>query len=315
MKYPNYFGNGAYCYANSTAMLLSSIGENISPSLIEVLGGVGIGAYVLTDSNMTFLSNYSGLPDRGVSRALNALGFKFEESAYDTNEYFPLKELQRLMDKGPVLLGPLDMGFLMYDPSAGSHHGIDHFVVAFDYNEDSVCVHDPAEFPNVWIKNEDLQKAWSADSISYKRGHFRYWTNPSRINTPSSKELYEIVVNTLKEVYTEGEKYAKLKNKLIDEEAILFLSKNIKEGNLNDDNYGLLTGFIFPVSAKRANDFYYFLKGFNKELAEIKFEMSKLLGLVHTRTVGKDYGQAAELLENYADLETQFKTKVFGEEK
>jgi hypothetical protein len=30
-----YIGNGAYCYANSTSMLLETIGEKISPETIE----------------------------------------------------------------------------------------------------------------------------------------------------------------------------------------------------------------------------------------------------------------------------------------
>ena len=32
-----YFGNGHYCYANVTAMLLASIGERVAPELVEVL--------------------------------------------------------------------------------------------------------------------------------------------------------------------------------------------------------------------------------------------------------------------------------------
>ncbi len=30
-----YIGNGDYCYANATAMLLTASGENVSPSCIE----------------------------------------------------------------------------------------------------------------------------------------------------------------------------------------------------------------------------------------------------------------------------------------
>lgn len=41
-----YIGNGHYCYSNSTVMFLSSIGENVSPQLVEVLTGVGLGAMI-----------------------------------------------------------------------------------------------------------------------------------------------------------------------------------------------------------------------------------------------------------------------------
>ncbi len=41
----SYIGNGDYCYANAAAMLLAANSENIAPSRIEVLGGVGLGAF------------------------------------------------------------------------------------------------------------------------------------------------------------------------------------------------------------------------------------------------------------------------------
>ena len=41
---PAYVGNGHYCYANVTSMLLASIGESFAPGLIEVLTGMSLGA-------------------------------------------------------------------------------------------------------------------------------------------------------------------------------------------------------------------------------------------------------------------------------
>ena len=40
-----YIGNGHYCYANVTAMLLDAVGERVKPETIEVLSGVGVGAH------------------------------------------------------------------------------------------------------------------------------------------------------------------------------------------------------------------------------------------------------------------------------
>ena len=39
-----YIGNGHYCYANVTAMLLASVGETVPPGQVEVLSGAGLGA-------------------------------------------------------------------------------------------------------------------------------------------------------------------------------------------------------------------------------------------------------------------------------
>ena len=72
-----------YCYANSTAMLLSSIGEVVSPRLVEALSGVGLGAFISPDG-LPFFSGLGGLPDEGISRALRILGFASEETAFET---------------------------------------------------------------------------------------------------------------------------------------------------------------------------------------------------------------------------------------
>lgn len=124
----SYIGNGAYCYSNSTAMLLTSIGEDISPSTIEVLSGVGLGAFQLKDSNIAFFSNFLGLPDKGISKALDILGFKYLEKAQNDKSKPPFELLEKLLQKSPVLLGPLDMGYLTYNPKHKYLNGVDHFV-------------------------------------------------------------------------------------------------------------------------------------------------------------------------------------------
>lgn len=50
----NYIGNGAYCYANSASMLLSSIGEKVDPSFLETIGGFSLGAF-RTQGDILFL--------------------------------------------------------------------------------------------------------------------------------------------------------------------------------------------------------------------------------------------------------------------
>ncbi len=42
----SYKGNVSYCYSNSTSMLLSTIDEDVNPSLIEVLTGFSLGASI-----------------------------------------------------------------------------------------------------------------------------------------------------------------------------------------------------------------------------------------------------------------------------
>jgi len=88
-----YIGNGAYCYANSTSMLLASMDENIEPSLIEVLTGTSIGIAVELDKekkSLSFDRSPTLLPDLGITKALDILGFTYKTKVFDNEEDFPL---------------------------------------------------------------------------------------------------------------------------------------------------------------------------------------------------------------------------------
>lgn len=71
-----YIGNGHYCYSNSAAMFLLSIGEHVSPQMFEVLTGVGLGA-MLENGKTLFLSMKD--PDDGINCAFNILGIDADE--------------------------------------------------------------------------------------------------------------------------------------------------------------------------------------------------------------------------------------------
>lgn len=312
-KYFKYIGNGAYCYSNSTAMLLASIDENVSPALIEVVGGVGIGAYALPNSNISFLSGYSGLPDKAISRALKVLGFGFREVAKDNQENPPINEIREVLKSSPAIFGPLDMGYLTYDPDNDHHHGVDHFVLVYEINDNEIFLHDPAGFPNVSISLDKLLLAWKADAIQYKEGYYRYWTLPKRISSPSTDDIYSNTIKNLIEIYLTGEKYAKIKNRVIDYDAIMLMANNIKKGALNPNEIGMLTGFIFPLGARRASDFSDFLQTKNGKLAELKTIQSKLLGQCHSLVVYGKLKETSKLLEEYAEIEKEFKGIILAD--
>lgn len=302
-----YYGNGAYCYSNSTAMLLASIGEDIKPSLLEAVGGVGIGAFVLPNSNIAFLSDYSGLPDVAISKSMSILGFEFEEKVSQNSNNFPFEELGRVLKKSPVVVGPLDMGYLVYDAGHKNHGGIDHFVLLFKIYGDRVYLHDPAGFPNVFISLGDLEKAWKAKAISYKRGYYRYWHSPKRVGEPTSKEIYDLVMKNYQRIYRTGERYGKKHRVKIDVEAINFMADNIEIEKLTKSEIGMLTGFVFPLGARRANDTAMFLEEHHKKLAELKTEQSGLLGACHTNAVAGKWAEVARLLWKYSKVESEFK--------
>lgn len=305
-----YFGNSAYCYSNSTAMLLSSIREEVSPSLIEVLSGVGVGAYQLKGTNIAFLSNYSGLPDQGITRALETLGFEFIESSEDKPESFDIDMFRKLIGKGPVLLGPLDMGYLKYNPSSNKDFGIDHFVLAHGMDDDNILVHDPAGFPFVKLDFENFEKTWKAESIRYRRGYYRYWARPKRVSSPLDKEMYEIIIKNLQNIYTTGDKYATKKSIKNDTEAIIWMANNVKDDKLLETDISMLSSFVLPLGSRRCFDFSIYFQKYDKELSDIKHEQSEIIGGCHTVLISKQYKKLTDLLLKLADKEAEFKQKI-----
>lgn len=310
MRNFTYFGNSAYCYSNSTAMLLASIGEKIAPSLIEVVGGVGLGAEAIPGTNVTFFSGFSGLPDKAISRALKTLGFSFKEKAQDDPDNPPYKEIREILATSPVVFGPLDMSYLVYNPDRPSFPGVDHFVLVYGMTDKEAFLHDPAGFPNVSISLDNLTLAWRAEAIGYKEGYYRYWASPKRISSPTPEEIYRQSLENFQWIYQTGEKYAQIKNIIIDDEAILLMANNIEKKLLKPADIGLLTGFVFPLGARRTSDFADFFESHHPALAAIKIKQSKLLGQCQVAAVAQNWPTVVGYLKELAELEKEFKTTL-----
>ena len=69
------------------------------------------------------------------------------------------KKLQHLLKNGSVVIGPLDMGYLTYNPNCVYQRGVDHFVCAYGFYEGQVYLHDPAGYPCMKMKFGDFVKA------------------------------------------------------------------------------------------------------------------------------------------------------------
>lgn len=298
-----------YCYANSTAMLLSSIGEDISPHLIEPLTGVGLGAFI-SSGGLPFFSGLMGAPDVGISKALEILGFSFKEESSNKPDINMHDILSNVLSKDVAILGPLDMTYLVYNPKRPKYEGVDHFVLAYKLENDRVYVYDPAGYAKVSISIEDLTKAWKAEGISYKRGHFRYWYLPKRISKPTENEIYSNAMSFFKSLYTESDKLALKENKLNDDKAILEVSRLAKEKHLTESQVGFLTSFALPLGTKRAFDYSNFFKDFNDKLSKLKSEQSDLFGKAQTLATQKNWKKLSSILSEISEFEKRIKEEV-----
>ncbi|XEC95556.1 BtrH N-terminal domain-containing protein [Paenibacillus tarimensis] len=302
-----YIGNGAYCYANSTSILLASQGENISPSLIEVLTGVGLGAmWVERGDHLPYFSSRAGMPDKGISQALRILGFEFEENYKSDKAEPPIRQLKHVLNQSPVVLGPLDMGYLQYNPNYKNLFEVDHYVLAYATDDEYIYVQDPAGFPFAQLSHELLEQAWRAENVFYRTKRYRYWTSPVRISSPTVDEIYEKATASFKRIYKESQDDAAREDKLYGKQAIIALADCIKDGEASTHLIGHLSYFVFSVGSRRAGDYADFFRPFNYQLHQLKLKQGKLFGKCQLNITQHNFQNVSDTLRELADVEHEF---------
>ena len=305
----SYVGNGPYCYANSAAMLLESAGESVEPRVIEVLSGVGLGAFWVAESQTLFLSGLASAPDVGLSRSFGLLGFNVNEEAESDGDVIPIDALHLQLGKGPVLLGPLDMGELPYRPNASGANGADHFVLALHVEDDAVVVHDPAGYPAMPIGVEALDRAWRADLIAYRRGAYRRWHSPSRIERPGPMRTAEAAIESFSRAYRESRAICD-PGTVVGPEAIEALVAAIRSRELLDPGLEHLRRFALPLGVRRALDYSWYLSDLKPKLADLKSRQAWHLARAHAAASQCSWEPLADHLMQLADLEHDVETAL-----
>ena len=300
---PTFLDSAWYCYANSAAMLLSVVGEEIPPRTIEALSAVGLGASI---KHLPFFGELT-TPDKGISQAFTLLGFEYDEGFAEAADSPPFDRLATLLAECPVILGPLDMNCLIYNPMRPRAAGADHFVLAYEANGQKVHLHDPAGFAHVSIDWTHLAKAWRADGVLYKRGHYRHWTKPRRVRHPSPREVYEEALRAFKALYRQAEEAALYERRPIGRDALLALSKAASQKSFSQDQLGHLLFFALPLAAKRALDYAVFFQERHEGLRRLKLDQAKAFGACQSSMTKEAWAEAASEFERLADIEVAIK--------
>ncbi len=304
-----FFDGYWYCYANSTAMLLASVGEDISPRLIEALSGVGLGAFQ-NRQGLPFFSGLGAKPDAGISAALDMLGFSFSETASDESEPAPFERLEALLKDSAVIIGPLDMSHLTYNPMRPRQAGVDHFVLVLGTEGDRFRLHDPAGFAHELIDRADLQLAWKAEAIAYRNGSYRRWSHAWRRRLIDADALYANAMEYFHNQYTTSSVLAGEQGDTINAELIRRWAKTASHGEFTESVIGHLTYFALPLGAKRAMDYATFFNTRHPNLADLKRQQAKEFGACHSAVMKKSWREAGDHLLRLADLEQQIAQEI-----
>ncbi|SUA73167.1 Uncharacterised protein [Nocardia otitidiscaviarum] len=162
----SYIGSGPYCYANGLAMMMGEAAPGTA--VIETVTGSPFGMQV--GDGVAFFDPGGWNPEIGVAEALAALGWR----ATVTSEDDPVGRLGAALRGGPVFIGPVEMGYLRYQPEMRGPIGADHFLVVVDMDADGVTAHDPQGYPYARIELSDFLSAWRGDSVDYGQPYTMY---------------------------------------------------------------------------------------------------------------------------------------------
>ena len=240
-----YFGDVSLCYSYSLAMALETYGYDFKAEFLEAIMVMGNGASIIKEDEqhpIVFFDN--GMPDLSISHSLKILGFDYEDFYLKDGAEVNLEEIKRKLEtflsNGPVVLGPLDMGHLTYNPNHTILYGVDHFVTVYALDGQYLYLHDPADFACMKVAFNDILEAWKAESIDYKRGAYSMWGNFKKVKSPSQTEIYQETARIMKNRYLNGqsgvlERYAKA----------------VAENGLNTEQKQLHQYFSFKLAAVR----------------------------------------------------------------
>jgi Butirosin biosynthesis protein H, N-terminal len=303
-----YIGSGDYCFSNSLHMSLLGSGappDSLPPtSFIECLTTMPFGYTYFKEAELFFFSGPN--PDLGLTRAIETLGWTCKlEHGGDEGE--ALARLRAAVQQGPVLIGPLNMGDLTYNPNHSYLVGADHYVVVMGFEEDHVLLHDPKGFPSAALPVEELLKAWRADrlDLEYTDEPYTMRTAFRPIQASSSHSRRQMIERTLPQVA------ANLRQELWKPGlyggigALRMLVETFRTQVPNKLAVHLFYWAV-PIGLRHKVDAQLFLREGNQpEAAEIIEQQARLLGQAQYAGVQHSWSQVAALIEQVAGLEEQ----------
>lgn len=296
-----YFGDVSLCYSYSLAMALDGYGYDFKADFLEAIMVMGNGASIVKEDEehpLVFFDN--GMPDLSISHSLKILGFDYEDFYLKDGPEVDLEEVKRKLEtflsNGPVVLGPLDMGHLTYNPNHTILYGVDHFVTVYDIDDQYLYLHDPAGFACMKVAFNDILEAWKAEAIDYKRGSYSMWGNFKKVKSPSQTEIYQETARIMKNRYLNGQSGV-----------LKCYAKAVAENGLNTEQKQLHQYFSFKLAAVRNLYLSKFLKDHDSEGARLKEELATLFGQAHLSCLKEDYQELAHLLYRIAEVDGRFR--------
>jgi len=305
-----YIGKSQYCYSNGLAMMLAAHPvkgwEVPSPGRIECLTTMPFGVLWVGRPSRTlfFFSPPNTSPDNGIDQALRALGWQCDTFVGTslTPSSGALKRLVQALAGGPALVGPMDLGGFLHNPSARELRGGDHFVAAYAAERNGIAFHDPYLYPHSWLPNGAFLRAWNAGGRDYRRGPytFRFNFRPRKPASPS--QAIQRTVPKLLPALTSNPGGPSVFGSL---PALERLGEQVRKG-LPASLRALLVYFAISLGARRRSDAAEFAADARiPGLSSIFDQQARLLGRAQLSVALRQDRELAEQIDEFRELEAK----------
>ncbi len=301
-----YSGNSDYCYPNSLRMTLQAAGMDARAQpevgFLECLTTLPFGKMFLDleEGPIILFSSSEVDPDQGLTLAFKALGWTcLEQRGQEPDE--ALAALRQAVRQAPVLVGPIDLGYLRYNPFHNSLAGGDHFVVVLAVQDETILLHDPWKFPCVSLPLSAFLQAWRAERIEYLQAPYTFRSDFRKAEQISRQETIERTLTAV-QAHLKAEKTGPVLYS--NAHALRMLAAGLRTPEPPTSLTASLTTFVFPLGARRAIDAAAFLREAGLLEAARDMEQQALLcGQAQYPAVCKQYGEVARLADQLADVE------------
>lgn len=308
MSLPNatvqpYNGNSPYCYTNS---LISVLGPGApSAAVVETLTGSPFGFQLLA-GELPLFDPYGWNPNLGLDQALGLLGYTWQShTANDAGE--ALAALRQALTKGPVFIGPLDMGLLLHQPGSDRASGADHYVVALAVEDGAVIMHDPQGHPWASLPTGAFCQAWQADQIGYGQP-YSMRTDFACVQEVDSLEALQVSL-PLAAAWARGRELPVPPGTLGGLAGLERLAE-WAESQLDESLRQMLTGFSICLGARRQNDAAQSLHRIGETELALHFQQqARILGALQYAAVigdgaalGKGFRRLAQMHSETVEL-------------
>jgi hypothetical protein len=213
---------------------------------------------------------------------------------------WPTRRLREAVRDGPVLLGPVDFGFLSHFRVSSQMAGTDHYVVGLDLDERGLLLHDPAGLPYAVLPVADVLPAWRAERIGFKLGPY---TMRHRFRRATSVTRSAMIERTLPVARRNTLANPGGPDTFGGAEALMQLASQLR-GEVTEGLERNLLGFSFPTAARRSVDAACFLtEGGRCDAAALIGQRAMLWGRATCAAARREWGLTADALDEMADIE------------